>query len=62
MFIFKFFLVEVPSIKYVRRAVVGMVGHPKCVELRTGGGGVTPYVYVRTYTISFHVFGSMFLL
>ena len=55
-------MVEVPSIKYVRRAVVGMVGHPKCVELRTGGGGVTPYVYVRTYTISFHVFASMFLL
>ena len=21
----------------------------------TGGGGVTPHVYVRTYTISFHV-------
>ena len=26
------------------------------------GRGVTPHVYVRTYTISFHVFGSIFVL
>ena len=33
----------------------GTGGHPKWVQLRTGGGGLTPHVYVRTYTISFHV-------
>ena len=37
-------------------------GHPKCIQLRTGRGGVTPFEYVRTYTISFHVFGSIFCL
>ena len=40
--------------------------HPKCVQLRIGGGGVIPHVYVRTYTlyklISFYVFGSILAL
>ena len=37
-------------------ATVGVVrGHPKWVQLRTGRRGVALYVYVRTYTISFHV-------
>ena len=36
-----------------------MGGHPKWVKLRIGGGSVTPHVYVRTYNISFHVFGSI---
>ena len=39
--------------------VGGMGSHPKCVQLRTGGGGVTPYVYVRTYTVSFHVLAAL---
>ena len=30
--------------------------------MRIGGRTVTPHVYVRTYTIFFHVFGSIFLL
>ena len=27
-----------------------MGSHPKCIQLRTGKGGVTLHVYVRTYT------------
>ena len=27
-------------------------GHPKCVQLRVGTGGVTPDVYVRSYIVS----------
>ena len=42
---------------------IGEMGvHTKCVQLLTVGGGVTPYVYVRTYTISYQVFGSTFVL
>ena len=37
----------------------GMGGHPKNVHLRIGGGDVTPYVYPRTYTITFYVFTSI---
>ena len=40
----------------------GMGGHPKCVQLCTGEVSVTRHVYVRTCTISFHVFGSIFVL
>ena len=40
----------------------GRGGHLKCVKLHIGGESVTPHVYVRTYTISFHVFGSIFVL
>ena len=50
-----FWLRKGPSIKYVRNSWV-MGGHPKCVQLRKGGGGVKPYVYVRTCTIYFRVF------
>ena len=32
----------------------GMKGHPKCIQPLTGGGGVTPHVFERTYTVSFH--------
>ena len=42
-------------------ATGGDGGHPKCVQLRTGGGDVTPPVYLRTFTISFSVFGSIFV-
>ena len=48
-------------IKYVRNWL-GMEGHTKCVEMRIGGGVVTPHVYVSTRTISFHIFGSIFFL
>ena len=53
-----------PSIKYIRNWQLvrdGGVGHPKCVQLRTGKGGGTLHVHLRTY-ISFHVFGSIFVL
>ena len=33
----------------------GTDGYPKCVQLVTGGRDLTSPVYVRTYTISFHV-------
>ena len=36
----------------------GMGGHPKCVQLRTGAGNLTPHVYVRTYITSFHVLAA----
>ena len=45
--------------------VEGWEGHPKSVQLRMveeGGGYVTSHVYVHTYTISFHVFGNVFVL
>ena len=32
------------------------LGHPKCVQLRSGGGGVTPYVYVRNLHYLFSCF------
>ena len=53
-----FWLREGPSIKYVRncRGVI-----QNCAKPRAGGGG-TPDVYVRTYTISFIVFGKTFAL
>ena len=48
-----------PSIEYV---LVGDGGHPKYVQPRTGERGVKPHVYVRTYTVPFHVFGRIFVL
>ena len=42
--------------------VGGMGGHPKYIQLCTGGEGVMPHVYVGTYTISFPVFGSIFVI
>ena len=39
-----------------------MGGYPKYVQLRTEGGGVTSCMYIRTYTIVFHVFGTIFVL
>ena len=36
--------------------------HPKCVQLRKGGRAVTPHVCIRTYAISFHIFGSILIL
>ena len=52
-----------PSIKYVRNwQLVVMGGHPKYMRLSTVRAGVTPHVYLRTYTIFCHVFGSIFVL
>ena len=62
-----FWLRKVLSIKYARNWwwMVGAAGggraHPKCVHLRTWGGHVTPHLYMRTCTISFNVFGSIFV-
>ena len=42
-----FWLTKEPSIKYDRNS--------------WGDGGTAHYKYVRTYTISFHVFGSIFV-
>ena len=36
-------------------------GHLKCVQLCTVGEGVTPHIYVRIYTVSFHVFARILL-
>ena len=47
---------------YATVVEMGRGDHPKCGQLRTGVGGVTPYVHVLTYTISFHVSGSIFVL
>ena len=43
-----------PLSMYVTRGME--VGHPKCLEMRRGGGGSTLHVYLRISTISFHVF------
>ena len=60
-----FWLRKRPSIKYVRKwqLVVKVViwVHPKYVQLRTGRGSVMSHMYVPTYTMSFHVFGSIFV-
>ena len=54
-----FWLRKGASIKYVRNwKLVGGGGHPKCIQLRTRIAGVTPHVYVRTYTISFLVLAA----
>ena len=39
----------------------GTDGHPKCVQLVTGGRDLTSPVYVRIYTISFHVLAAFLL-
>ena len=39
----------------------GGVGHPKCIPLHTGGGGVAPLVYVGTFTLSLFMFLEVFL-
>ena len=57
MFLYVSWLRKGSSIKY---ATFRDGGLSKCVDLRTGVGSVTPYVYVRTCTISFHIFGSIF--
>ena len=56
-----FWLRKGPPIKYVHNWR-GDGGSSEVLQLRTGGGSVTPHVYVRTCTISFHVFGSIFIL
>ena len=61
------FLVEKGVIKLVctQLATTGVWrGHPKCVQFctRRGGGGVKHHVYLRTYTISFHVPLFIFVL
>ena len=63
MYLYVFWLRKAPSIKCVPNWWGDWGGgHPKCVKLRIGGGSVIPHVYLRTYTISFHVFGSIFVL
>ena len=46
--VFIFFLAEKGAIDSVRTQLVGRWGHPKYIQLRTGGGGATPHVYVGT--------------
>ena len=43
-----------PLSMYVTRGMEG--GHPKYVQVRTLGEGITSHMYVRTYTIFFCVF------
>ena len=52
-----------PSITYVRNWQ--LVGNWRSSQMRAAayrGESVTGHVYVHTYTISFHVFGSIFVL
>ena len=67
MFLYVFSLKNGFSIKYVRTVSQegGESGERvilQAVYAAYSGRGVTPHVYVRTYTISFHVFGSIFVL
>ena len=64
-----FWLRKEPSIKYVRNSqLVGDQpnwGGGESTKMCTAtyrDGGVTPHVYVRTYNVSFHVFGSVSVL
>ena len=68
MFLFVFWLTNRPSIKYIRNQENGGGGERggaviqnvyRCVQ---GERSKTPHVFVRTYTISFHVFGLWCLL
>ena len=48
------FLRKRPSIKHVHTQLgEGGWGYPKCLQMRTGGRGIKPEVYLPTYTISF---------
>ena len=48
------FLRKGPSIKHVHTQLgEGGWGYPKCLQMRTGGRGIKPEVYLPTYTISF---------
>ena len=49
IFLFVFWLRNRPSIKYVRDRGNGG-GHPKCVQVRTGGGEVEEFVIRYVYT------------
>ena len=69
MSLYVFWLRETPSVKYMRNwwgegeeGERHGEGYPKCIQLRTEGGGVTLNVYVHTYIISFHVFPSIVIL
>ena len=61
MSLYVFRLRKGSSMKYVRNCWENGANHPKWVQLRIGGG-VTLHVYVRTYTLSFHVFGIIFAI
>ena len=57
-----FWLRKGPSIKYIHNWEEDGEAHAKCVQLRTEGGVVTAHVYLRTYSIPFNDFGSIFIL
>ena len=61
MYLYVFWLRKGSSIKCVRKWWGDWRFHPKRVKLRIGGASVTPHVYVSTNTISFHIFGSIFV-
>ena len=57
---FDIWLRKGPSMKYVRNWS-GYWGSSKMRTAAYRGGGVTPHVYKRTHTISFHDFGNIFV-
>ena len=61
MFLFVFWLRKGQPIKYVRNWR-GYVWPSKMRTTGYRGRGVTPHVYLRTYAITFHVFGSILVL
>ena len=67
MSLYVFWLRKEISIKYVCNRW-GMGGHPKCIQLRTGGGGggrggeESHVMLTYVLTISFHVFRSILVL
>ena len=57
MFLFVFWLRKRhPLTMYVTRGMEG--DHPKCLQMRTGGEGITLHVYVRALTLSLFIFLS----
>ena len=64
MSLYVFWLRKGISIKYVCNWW-GMGGHPKCVQLRTEGGGggeKSHLMFTYVLTISFHVFRNILVL
>ena len=50
-----------PSIKYIRKWWTDGGSSKNCIAAYRGIGGITPHMYVRTYT-QFHIFGNIFEL
>ena len=56
-----FWLKKEPSVKYVRNCLGDGEGHPKCVQMCTGGRGMSRLMCTYTLTLSRFLFLAIFL-